>query len=51
VRSGFLHIPQRHTCVQSRGNERVPQRMRPDGLGDPGTAGCLADDPGGTMTV
>jgi hypothetical protein len=25
--------------------------MRPHGLGDPGTAGCLADDPGGTMTV
>ena len=24
VRSRFLHIPQRHTCVQSRGDERVP---------------------------
>jgi hypothetical protein len=29
----------------------VPQRVRPDGLGDPGAAGGLADDPGGTMTV
>jgi hypothetical protein len=34
-----------------RGNERVPQRVRPDGLGDPGASGGLADDPGGAMTV
>src|SRR6266545_2583212 len=25
--------------------------MRPDALGDPGAAGCLADDPGSTMAV
>jgi hypothetical protein len=34
-----------------RGNERVPQRVRLDGLGDPGASGGLADDPGGAMTV
>ena len=34
-----------------RGNERVAQRVRPDGLGDPGAAGGLADDPGGAVTV
>ena len=37
--------------VQRRGDERVPQRVRPDGLGDPGAAGDLADDPRGAMPV
>ena len=51
MRSRFLHIPQRHPSVQCRGDECVPQRVRPDGLGDPGAAGDLADDPGGAMAV
>jgi hypothetical protein len=27
MRGGFLHIPQRHSGVQRRGDERVPQRV------------------------
>ena len=33
------------------GNERVPQRMRRDGLADPGAQGGLADDPPGAVPV
>ena len=51
VRGGFLHIPQRHPSVQCRGNERVPQRMRPDRLADPGSAGGPPDDPRRTVAV
>src|SRR6266536_1982635 len=29
----------------------MPQRVRPDGLGDPGAASGLADDPGGPVAV
>ena len=29
----------------------MPQCVRPDGLGDPGAAGGLADDPGGAVPV
>src|SRR5260221_2388203 len=39
--------PRRRNC----GNECMLQRVWPDRLGDPGAAGYLADDPGGTMTV
>ena len=35
MRGGFLHVPQRDPSVQRRGDERVPQRVRPDRLGDP----------------
>jgi len=48
---GFLRIPQRHPGVERGGNERVPQGMRADVLGDPGAAGHPADDPGGAMPV
>ena len=51
VRSGFLHVPQWHAGVERRSDERMPQRVRPNGLGDPGAASDLADDPGGTMAV
>jgi hypothetical protein len=51
VRSGFLHIPQRDPCIQRRGDERVPQRVRPDRLSDPGAAGGPADDPPRTVPV
>jgi hypothetical protein len=51
VRVCFLHILQRYASVERRGDERVPQRVRPDALGDPGAAGRAADYPRGTMTV
>ncbi len=44
---GFLDIPQRHPGIQRRGDERVAQRVRPDGLGDPGPPGDAVDDPPG----
>ena len=51
VRGGFLHIPQRDPGVQRGGDERVPQRMRADVLGDPGPAGGAADNPGRAAPV
>jgi hypothetical protein len=33
------------------GDERMPQRVRPDALADPGAAGDTADDPGGAVPV
>jgi hypothetical protein len=44
VRGGFLDVLQRDPGVQRGGDERVPQRVRPDRLGDPGAAGDPADD-------
>jgi hypothetical protein len=51
MRGGLLHITQRHPGVKGGGNERVPQRMRRDDLGDPGAAGSRADDTPGAMPV
>jgi hypothetical protein len=34
VRGGFLHVAERHPGVET-GDERVPQRVRPDRFGDP----------------
>jgi hypothetical protein len=51
MRSGFLHVPERRTRVQRCGDERVPQRVRSYVLGDPGMAGCPADDAPGAVTV
>jgi hypothetical protein len=34
-----------------RGDERVPQGVRPDGFRDPGAAGYPADDPPGAVPV
>jgi hypothetical protein len=45
-----LDIPQRDTGIET-GNERVPERMRSNGLGDPGAAGDLADDSPGAVPV
>ena len=45
MRGRFLNIAQRDPGIQRRGDERVPERMRRNGFGDPGTAGGLADDP------
>jgi hypothetical protein len=51
VGSGFLDIAQRDTGVQRGGDESVAQRVRPDGLGDPGPAGYPLDDPPSSMPV
>ena len=51
VRCGLLHVPQRHPGVQGSGDERMPQRVRADVLGDPGVAGNPPDDPGGAVAV
>jgi len=51
VGGGFLDIPQRHPGIQRRGDEGVPQRVGPDGLGDPGAARDFADDPPGAVLV
>ena len=48
---GFLLIAQRHAGVEGSGDERVSQRVRPDRLGDPGTVGYPADDPGSAVSV
>jgi hypothetical protein len=37
--------------VQRGGDERVPQRVGPDRLGDSGAAGSPADDPSGAVAV
>jgi hypothetical protein len=49
--SGFLHVSQGHAGVQGGGDERMPQRVRPDVLGDPGAAGNAADDSPGAVPV
>jgi len=46
-----LDVTQRHPGIQRRGDERMPQRVRGDGLGDPGPARDLADDPPGAVPV
>jgi hypothetical protein len=52
VGGGLLHVPQRHPGVQTgSGDERVPQRVRAEVLGDPGAAGNPPDDPGGAVPV
>jgi hypothetical protein len=51
VRGGFLDVAERDPGIQRGGDGRMPQRVRPDQLGDPGTDGYPADDPGGTVPV
>jgi hypothetical protein len=51
VGRGFLDIAQRYAGVQGGGDERMPQRVRPDVLGDPCAAGDAADDPAGAVPV
>jgi hypothetical protein len=46
-----MDIPQRHASFERRGDERVPERMRPYLLGQPGAAGDAADDPSGAVPV
>jgi hypothetical protein len=47
VGRGFLDIAQRYAGVQGGGDERMPQRVRPDVLGDL----CPAGDPAGAVPV
>jgi len=51
VGGGFLHVAERDPGVQCRGDEGVPERVRPDGLGDPGAASDPVEDPPGAMPV
>ena len=46
-----MHIAQWHPGVETGSDERMPQRVRPDRLGDPGAAGGPADDPRGAVPV
>jgi hypothetical protein len=48
---GLLHVAQRHPGVEGGGDERVPQRVGADLLGDPGAPGDPADDSGGAVPV
>jgi hypothetical protein len=50
VGRGLLDVSQWDTGVERGGDARVPQRVRPDGLVDPGTAG-EPHDPPGSVTV
>jgi hypothetical protein len=51
VRGGFLDVAERNSGVEGGGDECVPQRVRPDRLGDPGAAGHPADDPRGAVPI
>jgi hypothetical protein len=44
-------ITQRNPSIERRSDERVPKRTGADGLGDPGAARDLADDPPGAVPV
>jgi hypothetical protein len=46
-----LDVAQRHARVKRGGDECVPERVRPDWLGDPSAAGHPAHDPGGAVPV
>lgn len=49
---GFLDVPQQNPGIETGGgDERGPQRVRPDRLGDPRAAGHPANNSGGTMPV
>jgi hypothetical protein len=43
MRGGLLHVAQRDPGIERGGDERVSERVRGDGLADPGTAGGLAE--------
>jgi hypothetical protein len=51
VRGGFLDVAERNLGVEGGGDERMPQRVGPDRLGDSGADGHPADDPGGAVPV
>ena len=51
VAGRFLDVTKRNSSVERGGDERVPQRMRPDPLGDPRPPGHATHDPSGSVTV
>jgi hypothetical protein len=48
---GFLDVAQGDARIESCGDECMAERVRPDGLADPGAASDSADDPGSTVPV
>jgi hypothetical protein len=51
VGAGFLDIAERDPGVEGGRDERVPQGVRADLLGNPGASGHPADDAGGSVPV
>jgi hypothetical protein len=52
VRGGFLYVAQRDPGVKGGGDERMPERVGPDRLGDARAAGQAAhDSPGASGMV
>jgi hypothetical protein len=51
MRGGFLDVAERNPGVEGGGDERVPQGVRPDRLGDPGADGHPPDDPSRAVPV
>ena len=51
MRGSFLDTAERDPGVEGGGDERVPQGVRPDRLGDPSAASHPADNPGGAVPV
>jgi hypothetical protein len=51
VRSGFLHVTQRHAASSAAVMKDAPQDARPDRLADPSAARDPADDPPGAVPV
>ena len=47
----LLDVSERDARGEGRGDERMPERVRADGLVDPGFAGEAADDPPGGVSV
>ena len=48
---GLLHIAQRHPGVERGGDERVPERVRPDSFANPGPTRHPAVHPPGAVPV
>jgi len=46
-----LNISHGDASIESCRDECVPERVRPDGLADPGPGSDLSDDPGGAVPV
>ena len=51
MRGRLLHIPQRDPGIQRGGDDGMPERVRRDGLADPGATRGAADDPPGAVPV
>jgi len=47
----FLDVPQRNAGVECSSDERVPQGVRTDALGDPRLSGDATHDPSGGVTI